>query len=108
MKVLHLSAHNGSTGGGLSAARIHRGLLARGVESSLCVAFPTAALDGSFTPRRTIARQAIDKLLQPTERWLMNRQAVRYEGGINSGFLGYNVGSIVRQHKPDIVQLHWL
>lgn len=108
MKVLHFSAHSGRTGGGISAARIHNGLLSVGIDSHMCVAFPTVDLPNAFTPNRSLTRRISERILRPIDRWVTNSVSHHYEDGISTGFLGINIDELVRSERPDIVHLHWL
>jgi glycosyltransferase involved in cell wall biosynthesis len=109
MKVLHFSAHDSDTGGGLSAARIHRGLLARGVDSLLCAAQPSAnPPPKSFAPARPLGLKLAEKLTRPLNAALTRRVQRFHESGVCTGLIGYDIGAIVREHHPDLVHLHWL
>jgi glycosyltransferase involved in cell wall biosynthesis len=109
MKVLHFSAHDNDTGGGLSAARIHRGLLARGVDSQLCAAQPSAnPPPKSFAPARSLGLKLAEKITRPVNAALTRHVQPFHESGVCTGLIGYDIGAIVREHRPDLVHLHWL
>jgi glycosyltransferase involved in cell wall biosynthesis len=108
VKVLHFSAHNGSTGGGIAAGRIHRGLLARGIQSRFCVAHPSTTLDQSFRPPRPFSLKIAQKVFRPIDDFIIRKSSFKYDADISTGFLGYNIAQIVHQEKPDVVHLHWL
>ena len=106
LKVLHFSATDGLTGAGGAAARIHQGLLARGVQSRFCVAYPTIGLPNAFSPRITLPGRIARKVQRKLDERLLNRVAKQYDYLLSTGAGGYDIGKIVRREQPDIVQLH--
>lgn len=106
LRVLHFSAHDGQTGAGFAAARLHLGLLARGIDSRLCVAFPRAGLPQSFTPQSTLAGRAELAM----RRAASDRLIARCGGDdyvLSTGIAGHDIRRVVRDERPDLVQLHW-
>ena len=108
MKVLHFSALDGRTGAGVAAARIHAGLLARGVESRFCVAHPAAGLEAAFTPAVSLAGRAARAVGSRLDIARLRGQPGADDYVLSTGFEGYDVAKIVRAQVPDIVQLHWI
>jgi glycosyltransferase involved in cell wall biosynthesis len=106
LKVLHFSATDGHTGAGGAAARIHQGLLTRGVESRFCVVHPTVGLENSFTPQISLFGRAVRKARRTLDDWMIRRVAKGYDYLLSTGACGFDIAKIVRQERPDIVQLH--
>src|SRR5690349_875197 len=102
MKVLHFSATDGLTGAGNAAARVHEGLLARGVQSRFCVAYPAVGLENSFSPGITLPGRVARKLSRKLDNWLLDRIAKQYDYLLSTGACGYNIGRIVERERPDI------
>lgn len=108
MRVLHFSALDGQTGAGIAAARIHQGLLARGIDSRFCVANPVAGVPHSFTPDISLPGRARRRLEHRWDRWLLRRISVGYDYVLSTGRCGFDIAKIVARERPDIVQLHWI
>jgi glycosyltransferase involved in cell wall biosynthesis len=108
MKVLHFSALDGQTGAGIAAARIHQGLLARGIDSRFCVAHPVAGVPHSFTPNISLLGLARRRLEHGWDRWLLRRASAGYDYVLSTGCCGFDIGKIVAREQPDIIQLHWI
>lgn len=108
MKVLHFSALDGQTGAGIAAARIHQGLLARGIDSRFCVAHPVAGVPHSFTPHISLPGRARRRLEHRWDQWLLRRASAGYDYVLSTGRCGFDIGKIVAREQPDIVQLHWI
>lgn len=108
MKVLHFSALDGQTGAGVAAARIHQGLLARGVDSRFCVVHPTVGLQNAFTPNVSIANRIARKAQRALDSWMLRPLATGYDYVLSTGACGFDIGKIVDRECPDIVQLHWI
>lgn len=108
MRVLHFSALDGQTGAGIAAARIHQGLLARGIDSRLCVTYPVAGVPHSFTPDISLPGRARRRLEHRWDRWLLRRASAGYDYVLSTGRCGFDIGKIVAREQPDIVQLHWI
>jgi glycosyltransferase involved in cell wall biosynthesis len=108
LKVLHLSALDGQTGAGIAAARIHAGLLARGVDSRFCVAFPSCGLPASFSPEVTLLDRAARIVRGRVDNWILRRHARDYDYVLSTGIVGFDIGRIVARERPDIVQLNWI
>jgi glycosyltransferase involved in cell wall biosynthesis len=108
LKVLHFSSLDAQTGAGVAAARIHAGLLARGVHSRFCVVYPSAMLPESFTPEpsffgriwRSVGKRLDDRLLLPYLR--------EYDYVLSTGLFGIDIAAVIRDEKPDIIHLHWI
>jgi glycosyltransferase involved in cell wall biosynthesis len=99
---------DGETGAGIAAARIHEGLLARGVVSRFCVANPVVGLKNAFTPAITILGRAARRGQHALDRWMLRHAAAGYDYVLSTGAYGLDIGKIVRAERPDIVQLHWI
>lgn len=108
LKILHFSALDGQTGAGIAAARIHEGLLSRGVESRFCVAHPDAGVPHSFTPSVGLPGRARRRLEHRWDRWLLRRVSAGYDYVLSTGRCGLDIAKIVAREQPDIVQLHWI
>ena len=108
MKVLHFSALDGQTGAGIAAARIHNGLLARGIDSRFCAAHPSAGLQNAFTPPLGMAGRIARKAHRMLDDRMMRAAMRGYDYVLSSGASGFDIGRIVAREKPDIVQLHWI
>ena len=108
MKVLHFSALDGQTGAGVAAARIHQGLLARGIDSRFCVVHPAAGLENAFTPTITITGRISRKAQHSLDNWMLRPLATGYDYVLSTGACGFDIGRIVDRECPDIVQLHWI
>lgn len=106
MKILHLSATDGLTGAGSAAARIHEGLLARGVQSRFCAVSQFVGLNSAFSPRVTLPGRVARKLRRTLDDFLIQRVAKQYDYLLSTGACGYDIRKIVEQTQPDIVQLH--
>src|SRR5262249_33105401 len=107
LKVLHFSALDGETGAGIAAARIHEGLLARGVQSRFCVANPVVGLNNAFTPHITTFGRAARRACHAWDRWMLPYAAAG-DYVLSTGACGFDIGAIVARERPDIVQLHWI
>lgn len=99
---------DGQTGAGIAAARIHQGLLSRGVDSRFCVAHPVAGAPNSFTPQISLPGRALRRLEHQWDRWLLRRESAGYDYVLSTGRCGFNMRKIVAREQPDIVQLHWI
>lgn len=108
MKVLHFSALDGQTGAGIAAARIHQGLLSRGVDSRVCVAHPVAGVPQSFTPEIGLPARVRRRLEHRWDRWLLRHASAGYDYVLSTGRCGFDIGEIVAREDPDIIQLHWI
>jgi glycosyltransferase involved in cell wall biosynthesis len=108
LKVLHFSALDGRTGAGVAAARIHAGLLARGVQSRFCVAHPGAGLDEAFTPAVSLASRAVRAVDSRLDIARLRGQPGSDDYVLSTGLSGFDMARIVRAEEPDIVQLHWI
>jgi glycosyltransferase involved in cell wall biosynthesis len=108
VKVLHISALDGQTGAGIAAARIHEGLRARGVKSLFCVAYPSAGLEGAFTPKVTIPARVGRIVSRAANDWIVRRHLRSCDYVLSTGFVGFDVHKIVDRERPDILQLHWI
>lgn len=108
MKILHFSALDGHTGAGAAAARIHSGLLERGVDSHFCVAHRVSESPNSFTPKPTFLHRLDRKVRAKFDDWLIRGYAPDYDYVLSSGLGGFNIGEIVKQMRPDVVHLHWI
>lgn len=97
---------DGYTGAGGAAMRIHLGLLARGIDSRFCVAYPTIDLENSFTPKVTPFGRIARKVRRHMDDALVRHAANQFEYLASSGACGFNIARIVGQVRPDIVQLH--
>ena len=106
MKILHFSATDGLTGAGSAAARIHEGLLARGVQSRFCAVSQFVGLNGAFSPRVTLAGRIARKLRRRLDDFLVQRVSKQYDYLLSTGACGYDIRKIVEETRPDIVQLH--
>lgn len=108
MKVLHFSSLDGHTGAGVAAARIHTGLLERGVRSRFCVAYPAAGLPQSFTPPVSRVGRAVRSLEQSINDRLLRGPMRGYDYVLSTGAVGIDMGRIIAEEQPDVVQLHWI
>lgn len=108
MKVLHFSAMDGHTGAGVAAARIHEGLLARGINSRFCVVHRTSSLRNSFTPSISLLGRVARKARHAVDGWMLRPYAARYDYVLSTGSCGFDISRIARQEQPDLVQLHWI
>lgn len=108
MKVLHISALDGQNGAGIAAARIHGGLLERGINSRFCVAYPSAGLANAFTPRVTMAGRAVRTVRQAISARLLAPHARGYDYSLSTGLVGHDIRRIVAAERPDVVHLHWI
>jgi glycosyltransferase involved in cell wall biosynthesis len=108
VKILHISALDGQTGAGIAAARIHDGLIERGITSRLCVAYPSAGLRNAFTPPVTLAGRVARTLRQGIGALLLAPHARGYDYVLSTGRAGHDIHRIVAAEQPDIVHLHWI
>jgi glycosyltransferase involved in cell wall biosynthesis len=108
VKVLHLSALDGQTGAGIAAARIHRGLIERGIQSRFCAAFQSIALEAAFTPHQSHWQRARQRVARNVEQWFMMRLDPNYDNVRSSGLLGHDITRILKAETPDILHLHWI
>lgn len=108
MKILHISALDGQTGAGVAAARIHTGLIERGVASRFCVAYPSAGLKNAFTPRVTLARRLERAVRVAIDARLLAPHSRGYDYVLSTGFAGHDIRRIVESERPDVVHLHWI
>lgn len=108
MNVLHFSSFNGQTGAGIAAARIHEGLLARGVASRFCVAHPSVEMAGAFTPNVSVRDRAGRIVRRAASNWIIRHHAPGDDYVFSTGLVGFDIGKIVARERPDIVQLHWI
>ena len=104
--MLHFSPSDGHTGAGGAAARIHQGLLTRGVDSRFCVVHSTVGLENSFTPQISLFGRVVRKARRTFDDWMIRRVAKRYDYLLSTGACGFNIAKIVLRERPDIVQLH--
>jgi glycosyltransferase involved in cell wall biosynthesis len=108
VRVLHFSALDGQTGAGVAAARIHEGLIARGIDSRFCVVHPSERLPNSFTPRLTPLARVLRKAQFAVDAWLVRRAPPQFDHILSTGAFGFSIRKIVERERPDIVQLHWI
>lgn len=108
MKVLHFSALDGQTGAGVAAARIHNGLVERGINSRFCVAYPSARLANAFTPPVTLAGSIAQGLRQRISTRLLAPHARGYDYVLSTGIPGNDIRRIVAAEQPDVIHLHWI
>jgi glycosyltransferase involved in cell wall biosynthesis len=108
VKILHFSALDSQTGAGLAAARIHTALLARGIESRFCVAYPSAGLANAFTPPLSTAGCAMRAARRAFSDRLLAPHARGCDYVLSTGMVGHHIGRIVAAEKPDVVHLHWI
>lgn len=107
MKVLHLSFADDGAGAFKAAYRIHRGLLARGVESSMVVSRRTTNDSTVYGPRTSIGRLTARLTIELDNLpWRVLRQSPR--GWCSLACVGTKLVPRVRAMTPDIVQLHWI
>lgn len=107
MKVTHLSFADGGGGAFKAAYRIHRGLLARGVDSSMLVSKTTARDPTVHDPGSPIGRLSARLATQLDDfPWRVLR--VSQEAPCSLAWVGTRLVSRVRAMAPDIVQLHWI
>lgn len=99
---------DGRTGAGVAAARIHEGLLARGIDSRFCVVYPTGALENSFTPPNSLVSRAARKAWHALDQWMLRPHAAGYDYVLSTGACGFDMARIAHREQPDIVQLHWI
>ena len=107
MKVVHFSGAGALTGGGIAAARLHRRLLDRGVDSELCCLEPHPETPRCFTPRRTAPLRLRERFTRPLEANLICRAPPVYDSA-QAGFVGHDIARLARERHADIAQLHWL
>jgi glycosyltransferase involved in cell wall biosynthesis len=109
MKVTHFSALHEGTGAANAAYRIHKGLLALGIQSTLWV---TGQEGNAPDVRRLNSRNFIRRRQQQVERFidfrLMKGLQSRTDYVLSSGFFGQDPIPVILDEKPDIVQLHWI
>jgi glycosyltransferase involved in cell wall biosynthesis len=108
LKILHFSALDGQTGAGIAAGRIHQGLLARGVDSCFCVAYPAVGLKHAFTPNISLVGRGVRRVLRAWDERMLRPISIGYDYVLSTGRCGFDVGSIVERENPDVVQLHWI
>ena len=108
MRILHFSALDGQTGAGIAAARIHEGLLARGIDSRFCVAYPASGLKNAFTPNISLAGRGVRRLHRAWDERRLRPISAGYDYVLSTGRCGFDIGAIVNRENPDIVQLHWI
>lgn len=108
MKILHFSADNSNNGAGYAAARIHRGLLQREINSRFCAHFLTAPLEHAFTPAVSLARAVRLKATRTIDRQLARGAVKTNVPVLTSGLVGHDMGKIIAAEQPDVVQLHWI
>jgi glycosyltransferase involved in cell wall biosynthesis len=108
LKILHFSALDGQTGAGIAAARIHEGLLARGVDSRFCVAYPVAGLKNAFTPNISLVGRGMRRVLRARDERMLRPISAGYDYVLSTGLCGFDIAEIVQKENPDIVQLHWI
>src|SRR5215469_14031085 len=97
---------DGYTGAGGAAMRIHLGLLARGIDSRFCVAYPTVDVENSFAPKITLSGRIARKARRYLDDRLVRRARNQFDYLVSSGACGFNIARIVGLVRPDIVQLH--
>lgn len=108
MKILHISAVDGQTGAGVAAARIHIGLLGRGISSRFCVAYPSVGLTNAFTPLLSPIGRVSRTIRQKFSARLLASYAHGYDYVLSTGLVGHDIRRIVAAECPDIVHLHWI
>jgi glycosyltransferase involved in cell wall biosynthesis len=108
LKVLHFSALDAQTGAGVAAARIHLGLRARGVESRFCVAYPTTAMAGAFSPTVSLGGRIARALWSRLDNRRLAGPSQKDDYVLSTGLVGADMGKIIEVEAPDIVQLHWI
>jgi glycosyltransferase involved in cell wall biosynthesis len=96
------------TGAGFAAARIHESLLARGIQSRFCVAYPRAGLAEAFTPARGLAARLAHSFQTRLENWSIRRLPPMEFPVASTGFVGHDMASIIEAERPDVVHLHWI
>lgn len=99
---------DGQTGAGVAAARIHEGLIARGIDSRFCVVHPVAGVRNSFSPQLSILGRAARKARRALDDRRLRPHAAECDYVLSTGNCGFDIGRIAHREEPDIVQLHWI
>jgi glycosyltransferase involved in cell wall biosynthesis len=113
VKVVHISTHDISGGAARAASRIHEGLVALGVESSMLVA--VRAGDGPGVTEVTVDRSLAARVRRRVLRYRMTADRARYAHSEPAGFEKFShhraeLGADLVREFPaaDILHLHWI
>ena len=107
MRVLHLSTMDISGGAARAAYRLHKGLQANGISSSMMVQFKESDDPSVIGPESnlartfSIARISLDHF--PKMLFSKNRKTI-----FHLQWLPEKISKKIDQYKPDVVHLHWI
>lgn len=107
MRVVHVNAHEGLSGAGRAAQRLHRALLASGVASVLAVGHRTT---GEAT---TVGGGSLAERLWSRNLPRLDGLAIRFRRGRRGDLFSTCAfpdpfGARVRALTPDVVNVHWI
>lgn len=108
MKIVHFSETDIGSGAGISSYRLHRALLARGVESVLLVSRKFTAdptVREAFPQRGSTLRR---RLRERLDRWPLARYPQRRPADFSTAWLQSGAPRALAQERPDLVHLHWV
>lgn len=107
MRVVHLSTYDVAGGAALAAHRLHLGLLAAGVESTMLVRRRFGTTPGVLEPQGYAAKFAV-RLRRRLELWCARRGGWNGTGRFTPGAYGRPLRGAIEALKPDVVNVHWL
>lgn len=103
MKVTHLSTSDIDGGAARAAYRLHKGLIADGIDSSMLVRAKFSD-DSTVIANKTLVARLGSKL----DNWPVSRYKERDGTIFSPQWFPDSVVSRVRQIDPDIIHLHWI
>lgn len=112
MKILHLSTYGDREGAARGAAWLHRGLLARGVDSRILAASLDQAGDAITVLPRNVFTKLISRITGSMERLIVIRRKVAHTEKFSAGFHRrvdqYALLKTIGTMAPDLIHLHWV
>ena len=107
MKVLHICTSDHVGGAARAAYRLHSGLVELGVDSSMLVYYKQGNDKHIYT-----LTEPLDRLIRrivPRIEQRIARKRIRQENGLfSTSILPSRVRRLIRECKPDILNLHWV
>jgi len=110
LKVLHINTDDGGGGAGRAAHRLHKSLLAQGVDSQMLVYTRTGGdVDNvrqvfDVQPRQRTIRQKLARRLDS----LPLRFVAQHPRDWSTGFAPNGIAQTINDLRPDILHLHWI
>ncbi len=108
MRVVHLSSYDTFGGAALAAHRLHRGLCAEGIDSSMSVRRRYGPNDGTIDEPVGIGARIAARLRRRLDERAARLSGWRGGGRFSPGLIGRAVRNAIECRSPDVVHVHWL